>query len=386
MLSFLVVGCSTPNGADGGTADGQKQFTEFCVAEGQARADFRVRCGTYTSAYATDEAASWAAMCNGPEAALGTTVTFNAQGAQSCLDNFAALTCNEVFKISCDAAITGILGQGATCFRTTECKAGLWCNVNDACPGTCQPRSAVGQPSISRYGEDCIEGSVQYGSLCVTPVAEGMPCAPTGGNATKQPCVSGWCSDDFVCTSYRLSDAGSPCTGNSCVEGALCLNGVCTAYRTADENCDADNPCQLGLLCGDAGICTPAHGVGEPCDPSLDQCTSSTFCDVAPGQSVGTCANPRELNGACAGDWQCNQTLWCSDGACVAKGATGESCSMRDVYNSCAPELYCQQIASGMPTGTCGARRSLGETCGDNECALGAYCVNGVCSRSTCRN
>ena len=59
---------------------------------------------------------------------------------------------------------------------------------------------------------------------------------------------------------------------------------------------------------------------------------------------------------------------------------------MRDVYNSCAPELYCQQIASGMPTGTCGARRSLGETCGDNECALGAYCVNGVCSRSTCRN
>jgi hypothetical protein len=223
------------------------------------------------------------------------------------------------------------------------------CDIQLMCPGTCQPRIAVGQP----YGTaECVKGAYAFGGtgLCELPAAPGDSCASADGGPYKRECALGsFCNVQGICAPFIAS--GAACTANDlCVAGTLCINGTC--QRLA--------------------------GVGAPCTPSLIAPIGGCLFDLS---CLGTCGPPSSLGGACFDQTDCAPGGFCFNatggylpdggtfldaGVCTMSGvAIGAPCATRDDAQ-CADTAFCGD------GGLCTARLAAGAPCQrDSQCGTG---------------
>jgi hypothetical protein len=82
---------------------------------------------------------------------------------------------------------------------------------------------------------------------------------------------------------------------NSCRAGLSCFDGLCRAPQAEGAACDENDDCLEGLICGDAGLCSPAPAV-------------------------------RALGEACASQAECGQNE-CVDDVCEVGGYGGPECA-----------------------------------------------------------
>ena len=198
-----------------------------------------------------------------------TLATFNAQAAQTCLDEANTITqscayaavSREKFNPDCAAMWTGTVAAGGTCRTNWDCADGF-CEGSGFCSpivtvgagGACNNIPTAAQPTsyICGFNSDCVSGT------CRPLVSEGVlgPCHSEG-----HYCASGlYCDDNGVCQALGVPGQSCPHTfaglvaANNC--DGYCDNGICRAY----------------VACGKA--CTPSDQCdgGEPCDPGTKIC------------------------------------------------------------------------------------------------------------------
>lgn len=205
-----------------------------------------------------------------------------------------------------------------------ECATGLYCELEEACPGECTYRGGFGDPCYA---------SRQCG--------EGFGCDGTGACVTAVP-VGAACTDD------ECFD-GAYCAGDA--EGGICQDAAELYSAAAGQPCGQVGLCQLGLFCvadpGEVfwlygGHCEATRlGSGATCRSSYpDQCPIGEYCQGAESESEGTC---------------------------VPLSGEGQACT----YSGCEPELTCVD-------GTCLPYRHLGETCQGGDQCYSETC-EGVC-------
>ncbi len=388
-------GNNTTGGGNGNTGGGGgttvSNYRDFCRASLRAQFDFYARCGSYTRAAADEQIALGLSRCEAmPEVFASGRASLNVPGAQACVTAFETLGCTDPYPNAiCQEIFTGLVATNGNCFSAYECQNTLWCDTSSTCPGACKPRVAVGQPSNTDYGQDCVDGAYKYGPLCAALVAVGQSCAPTGGETTPRECVAGAaCAPNDVCAIANGSNlaTGAACVvdqGIECHQASRCIDGVCTALGDSGAACDSLRHCKTGLVCSSANVCTPYSRSGEACG-SMQPCTNELFCDVPSGETMGTCAARRPVGGACSGQVHCAANLWCNGSTCAAKVAVGGACNANTEYWACEDALYCTTVSTGMQTGVCANKKGPGASCSGGDCVDTATCTAGTCVRLYC--
>lgn len=266
-------------------------FGEFADEERDARCDYYVRCGSfstasqcryYLDAFRVDNKNLVAAVDAGK-------IRYDEGAAESCVTALRELSCDTTEQTAeelapCADVYTGTGQQGASCAFDGECASDR-CVVPDCqeacCLGTCEPPRVL--PGL---GEQCVglcEGDLYCGvdDRCHAPASEGEPCSVTG------PCGAGlYCRDSTrVCT--VLPQRGEYCDLVCAQESDLCSSdGVCVKAGVADDPCSTDADCSRFYRCDiERERCAPRPGPtgsvnGTPCSGSSD-CVSR-YCD-------GTC-------------------------------------------------------------------------------------------------
>lgn len=153
-----------------------------------------------------------------------------------------------------------------------------------------------------------------------------------------------------------------PCTNEGdCALGLQCAANVCVALGALNAACDSQRGCMQGLTCGMANTCIDA--TPQPVGNACGNgigCVPEAFCNIAMGMTTGTCAARRMENGTCT--------------------YTG---------NECASGLFCTATFQ-MATGVCRTPGALNSPCtypaSSDACQSGLYCtatvsmMSGVCA------
>lgn len=82
---------------------------------------------------------------------------------------------------------------------------------------------------------------------CAELVAVGGACEASAECAGKNQCVRGKCSE------VTPPPAGKPCIAQLCAEGARCLKGTCVTPKANGEPCADDSECRASCKRGDGG-------------------------------------------------------------------------------------------------------------------------------------
>ena len=178
------------------------------------------------------------------------------------------------------AGVCGISVAGDSCFSSTGCAPGTFCNLPvppTGEPGTCNG-SATG--TTCSADDDCVEGEACHiiDRKCATRASVGANCAQVAcvANAscirqlcTELPDLNGVCSNDMVklipcrspliCARTSCISAGrrgeaclGSATAGTCFAGA-CIEGVCGDQRPDGATCRLDTDCRSATC--ERGIC-----------------------------------------------------------------------------------------------------------------------------------
>jgi hypothetical protein len=248
----------------------------------------------------------------------------------------------------CREALVGQVATGGACIDDMVCAGDAFCKRDGDwnCPGTCQPRVAIGQPCTDYQACSQLGGAAEcdYGNdVCKAtpaPVAAGTgeECGwvLVEGSYTEYTCPSGQtCTWDGETTSVcaPIIPSGGSCEGiGDCAFGTVCQDQgdgpkcqpvalVSTAGAACNEEEEPTQPiaaCNrlLGLYCK-GGTCASTDGkVGSACNEEMYlMCDVGLFCDDEDSQ---TCKQLKPDNGSCVEDYEC-QSEFCNDeGKCGA--------------------------------------------------------------------
>lgn len=264
------------------------------------------------------------------------TMSYDGANVGACIDAIEAQGCavlNSRTPSACDDVLIGEVPPGGACSINEQCEGDAYCMNDAACPGTCQPRGAIGTACTT--DEACQSPMKCTGGSCVVPAGEGAPCGGMTGND---------CGGGFVCAGSSGSTAGMCRTPETVQSGSL--HGACNVQMT--------QLCEPGLSCVVASFtsmsCEPGDlAIGADCQLAVpDACTRGAFCsgtDVMTGDVSGTCA---------------------------ALPSAGMPCATVLFGTSCAPGLRCD-------SGTCHEAHENG-----GPCATGADCYSTICTSGTC--
>ncbi len=364
-------GTQATGGAGGGSGlavDGYRAgiTTSVCVlwvrcgrmSSQQGCLDAQVYSGAVTSAF-------WASLDVSLSARRS---AFDPLQAQACLD-FIRNTqrCDQSDQGPCDLAFRPTVADGAPCFLEGECAAASYCTAQDpTCPGSCQPRKALGTSATSQL--ECVRGATLYEGRCAALVPIGNSCAPASGTTAKKSCVAGaYCAASDVCQAQAVVGGACPIP-QACAYPASCVMGVCRA------------------MLGPGQVCR--YNVGESCQGDL-------HCERQRTDISGTCTAYLNSGAACLESNSCKPPLVCTggdqfapnggrQGQCTAPLALGAPCNAY-TYGECGAG-WCRPSASGSSSGSCSARLAFGAACTGFEagCPQGGYCLAGVCRRYYC--
>ena len=228
----------------------------------------------------------------------------------------------------CGDAIAGLIATGGACDDDLQCQAGAWCDIDAACPGTCQARVASGVACATNAacgpGLDCADDTCQAFGQVGASCGTGLP-----GCAWGLQCDTG-AGTPGVCRALSFAaTAGASCQPSA---GVLCQPGLVCALVASDPatyQCEAPvaasapchralpSACPTGAVCvvasGTEGVCQPQGQAGQPCVTGtgvLFGCAPGTTCDF----DTDTCVALVENGGACTADAQCANA--CAGGVC----------------------------------------------------------------------
>ncbi|HET6922276.1 MAG TPA: hypothetical protein VFI16_03920, partial [Anaeromyxobacteraceae bacterium] len=229
--------------------------------------------------------------------------------------------------------------DGFDCWDDFDCGFDSFCSRLN-CPGTCRPRSALGQPCA---GGDCLAGlacqdnPLAVGRVCMTVLPQGAPCNLAG----------------VVCGPDLFCDA----SGSAVCEPQR-TSGQCSRF----EECHGPEYVCAGLVLTVPivpGQCTLASSVNQPCTVGFNLCPGGTWCKSNTGTQVyrdpGTCVFYNGVPDAC-GDFGGGEIALCYGGYCGGAAAPactdwfpdGASCAgYGDAV--CLPGARCQFVAGGGP-------------------------------------
>jgi hypothetical protein len=278
-------------------------------------------CGTLCDACQPPAGAT--ATCN------GTTCDFTCGTMRKCATKCTAGCC-------ADTDCTMMAGMAGKCDTSTNvCSYACAVGFKPCGAGNCIPTASCCSPS------DCP-------GTCRTCSATGTCVAVT--SADDLDSCAGTCDPTGACKSKR----GQTCmTGTGCVSGTACApDGYCcnTACTNSCESCDIP-----GVL----GTCTPV-AAGFP-RRGHTACTGTGPCAGTCNGQASTCAFP-------------GATTTCRDGSCTAVTAT--------LPAGCNGAGSCSAVSTAACTPfICGATACLTNCTSNSQCATGAACVNGACTR-----
>ena len=278
-----------------------------------------------------------AALPQYQEAIANGTMSYDGAQVAACIAAIEAQGCatvNSRTPAACDRVLIGEVMPGAACSVNEQCAGDAYCMNTTACPGTCQPRGAVGTTCTT--DEACQSGMKCTSGSCAVPGADGAPCRGPAGNE---------CAGGLICTGAEGMTTPGTCRSVETVESGA-LHGACNVRLT--------QLCQPGLSCVVTGLTsqtceTGGLTSGMPCHIAVpESCASGLFCS---GTNVMT------------GDL---------DGTCAALPGAGMPCATVLFGAACGTGLRCD-------TGTCHAMQDAGGTC-----ITGADCYSQSCSSGTC--
>jgi hypothetical protein len=227
----------------------------------------------------------------------------------ACSDALAALSCRDVFfnrRVPACEAPPGTLTMGQACFRTSQCAAGLNCQIEvDSC-GTCQPSIPSGG-DCGWWAGGCALGTTCYDDRCLPELKAAEAC-----KLTSAPCAAGLECLPAGCAEKTATQGASCAEGDVCdpQKGLYCnfTSGACEplpAPVAVGERCGTFNAEGAPLECGLDGFCfTASTAVNAPrrCEPRADL---GQPCDTAMGKACklphacarGTCVLPTVIKG-----------------------------------------------------------------------------------------
>jgi hypothetical protein len=219
----------------------------------------------------------------------------------ACTQAIAAQSCRDMFfdrALAACAAPAGALARGQACFRTSQCGAGMNCEIEvDSC-GTCQPNIPAGG-DCGWWGGGCAPGTFCFDDRCLAELKVTQACKTT----------SATCEGGLGCTA-------TGCADKTLDEGASCAAG---------DLCDS----LKGLYCNfTSRLCArlpPPVAIGQPCDTYAADgawlsCGADGFCFTASTAigAVKRCLGRVDLGQACdpAMGKNCRVPAVCTRGAC----------------------------------------------------------------------
>ena len=225
-------------------------------------------------------------------------------------------------------------------------------NPNPQCPGDSQ--GGLGPGSYFDLGYCSCEGYGADGCLRVQGVPNGCTSSFTGGYCG----ANGQTIDASLQITCEPPPLNCPPYGTNCTGPDFCCgdNQWCQTCSTGEQN----GECTQGPV--EQGTCQP----GDICDSSINQCVAPP---QPPAQDI--CANGecRDVDGACGGP--CGIGRRGVNRVCALNGEE-KICG-----NTCRDDDSCTQDEA----------KSCSQTCyGQNQCASGLICWDGVCRNQSCTN
>jgi hypothetical protein len=268
-------------------------------------------------------------------------VEYHPARIEACLDRLADLGCDLMvgwYFEECEAALTGTVEEGDDCTLDDECVGDLFCQIEDACPGTCAERGAEGDSCVDaehcQVGLGCSEAGecVEYGSEGDACTEDAAPCAfpliCLPGDGEEQTCTA---LDDMM--SAEVGEECDPNVQMLCEEGLYCaLAGdgwVCNDERSlSGGECVPAFPdqCPEGEFCDTEQTpptCSPLPADGEPCAPGGlgPTCAPYHVCVGDPGEEE--CRLLQRNESSCVTDEECYSGN-CDEGECVPADACSD--------------------------------------------------------------
>jgi hypothetical protein len=322
--------------------------------------------------------------------------------------------------VCCAGSGCGRRALGEPCQRAEQCESGacadgVCCNV--ACEGTCV---SCNQPQ--RNG-DCMP----------VPAGQKDPRARCPTQAAETCGLTGFCNGQGGCSKYApttpcgMSACSGPYTfipGGECDGEGRCIKGQaleCTPFTcegaTCRSNCVTNADCVAPHVCAE-GRCG-LRGKGQACS-SGDQCGTGNCVDgvccenacqgrclfCAAPDSRGTCApvragapDPRAAAGvtnpalicldqgvaACGTNGRCDGSGGCQryDNGSICRAARCDSGANAETGDSLCMNGTCRAPAAVgcAPYRGCTGARCLTRCGGDDQCASGFFCVDGLCGK-----
>jgi len=315
-LLLLLSACGGGGGGpvDGGGTTAAETVAGYCDQFWTAYAARWAICDRASAAY-------WAAFyapalrCGDPvQAVTAGRATYDQARATACLGFLAAGSCDAIeaqvsgrlLQADCQAAVTGLLGAGATCHSPESCASDV-CLESPYCPSACFTPHVL--------GASCTDEP-----LCVPGLHCDRRYAPTAFTCQPLEAQGRFCVDDADCQLGLRCDTGAPgascqprrtsgyCADDGyCAAGYACKSGSCVWPKAAGETCtQGQNQCAAGLWCS-GGFCLDGPTAGQPC--------------TAVNGETRPCIGAACVSGTCV--------AWSEGGACTtaAECAPGASCA-----------------------------------------------------------
>ncbi|HVP66677.1 MAG TPA: hypothetical protein VMT17_05385 [Anaeromyxobacteraceae bacterium] len=314
MRRTTIVGLSALACACGSGSGGGSTLSSFCASVNAALVKAAVTCLHANQAYVAALNLEFQGIdCTDlQKAADAGRLTFDPKSAQACL--VAATNCDSfdpeaTTPAPCLAALHGNVPVGGTCYQSTDCQAGSFCDTSvDNCPGSCVAYATVGGDCSATLCDPSLWCDANT-NTCVARASAGTACDPL-------PCQIGlYCSGSgsSLCAARLTSGSCDP-TLDQCAPGYACTGSgpACMSLVGAGGNCSADPStlCGPGFTCGTDDRCASLPTVGSAC--TAGQACVAGYCD-----STGRCTAWKRKGDSCSSDAEC-VTLSCPAGTCVS--------------------------------------------------------------------
>jgi hypothetical protein len=266
---------------------------------------------------------------------------FDGAQAAACIAALGDRSCDSTSQAfrelpaACLAIVTGTVHEGGACAESFECISQT-CNAPTTCADACCVGTCAGDtaPGFAAIGEDC-GGAGQCDPATAYCDQVALTCAalkPSGA-----VCESGVeCAYGFDCglagTCITLPTLDQSCTGACRDAGTACsaASHTCVKVGLVGDACDTTADCSPLYQCSTNKQCTAGIALGQPCTFTTLCAGRGAFCDIADGETQGTCAQPK-ADGA-----TCRNALECASDSCDAHSLT------------CQPQAIC--LGNGAPS------------------------------------